>query len=129
MTSSTSVTGSSSPVTGKLSRLLLVGGNGMLAKKIAAVAPANYKITAVDLPDFDITDKRQVLSYVEGLSPEIIINCAAYTAVDKAEEDVEIAGLVNASAVGNLVSVAEEYNLKLIHYIFPTGFSTIPLPR
>ena len=41
-------------------KLLLIGGNGMLARKVSAVAPPCYKITAVDLPDFDITDKGQV---------------------------------------------------------------------
>ncbi|MGZ2369857.1 dTDP-4-dehydrorhamnose reductase [Ancylomarina sp. YFZ004] len=60
---------------------------------------------------------------------EAIINCAAYTAVDKAEEDTHLAKLVNATAVSNLVIMAEEKNLKLIHistdYVFD-GTSHIP---
>jgi dTDP-4-dehydrorhamnose reductase len=122
MTSSTSVTGSSSPVTGKLSRLLLVGGNGMLAKKVATVAPAGYEITAVDLPDFDMTDRDRVLAYVEDLQPEVIVNCAAFTNVDGCETEQALAEQVNGVAVGYLAEASKKVDAVLVHistdYVF-----------
>ncbi|MCK4509258.1 MAG: dTDP-4-dehydrorhamnose reductase [Desulfuromonadales bacterium] len=122
MSLSTSVTDSLSPVTSKMSRVLLIGGNGMLAQKISAVAPSCYDITAVDLPVFDMTDKIKVLAYVENLNPEIIINCAAYTNVDGCEIEQALADQVNGAAVGFLAEAAKKVDAVLAHistdYVF-----------
>ena len=103
-------------------KILLVGGKGMLAQKILSVAPSCYQITAVDLPDFDVTDKDKTLRYVEALCPEIIINCAAYTNVDGCETEQALADLVNGLAVGYLAEAAKNVDAVLVHvstdYVF-----------
>jgi dTDP-4-dehydrorhamnose reductase len=102
--------------------LLLVGAKGMLASMVAKRAPANYAITAVDLPDFDMTDRVQVLFYVEKMQPDVIINCAAYTQVDRCETEHEIAESVNGLAVGHLAEAAKRVAATLVHistdYVF-----------
>jgi dTDP-4-dehydrorhamnose reductase len=102
--------------------LLLVGGNGMLASKIAVVAPPYYKVTSVDLPDFDMTDKAQVMTYVDELTPDVIINCAAYTNVDGCEKEIALAEQVNGVAVGYLAEAAKNVDAVLVHistdYVF-----------
>jgi dTDP-4-dehydrorhamnose reductase len=96
-------------------KLLLVGCNGMLARAIASAAPAEYLLTGVDLPEFDITERSQVISLCERLRPEIIINCAAYTDVDGCETEVELANRVNGTAVGYLAEVAKCMDATLFH--------------
>ncbi len=103
-------------------KLLLVGGNGMLASKIAATAPSDFQITTVDLPEFDMTDKGQVLSVIDAMQPEVIINCAAYTNVDGCETEPELANRVNGVAVGYLAEAAKRVDATLVHistdYVF-----------
>lgn len=117
-----SITDSSPPVTRHSSRLLIVGCNGMLAQAIASSAPSGYAITAVDLPEFNITDQAMVQSVVEATQPEIIINCAAYTNVDGCETEQELANQVNGIAVGYLAEAAKRVNATLVHistdYVF-----------
>jgi dTDP-4-dehydrorhamnose reductase len=102
--------------------LLLIGGNGMLAQKIASSVPPIYTLTAVDLPEFDMTDQAQVLSVVNDLQPEIIINCAAYTNVDGCETEQQLAINVNGAAVSYLAEAARSVNATLVHistdYVF-----------
>jgi dTDP-4-dehydrorhamnose reductase len=103
-------------------KILLIGGNGMLAQKIAAVAPSCYEVTSVDLPEFDMTDKGKVLSYIEHLSPEVIVNCAAYTNVDGCETEQVLAEQVNGVAVGYLAEATKKVDAVLVHistdYVF-----------
>ena len=103
-------------------KLLLVGSNGMLARAIAAAAPAEYVTTGVDLPEFDVTDQAQVFSLADRLQPDVIINCAAYTDVDGCETEVELAKRVNGTAVGYLAAAAQKTNATLVHistdYVF-----------
>ncbi len=103
-------------------KLLLIGSNGMLAQQIASIMPAKYTPTAVDLPEFDLTDRAQVLSVVYALQPEIIINCAAYTKVDGCEAEPELAIRVNGAAVGYLAEAAKKVDAVLVHistdYVF-----------
>jgi dTDP-4-dehydrorhamnose reductase len=112
-------------------KILVTGSKGQLGSEIKALKSAYPVLEFVfsDLPELDICNLSLLNDFVKENEIQAIINCAAYTAVDKAEEDVEAAGLVNTGAVGNLVSVAEEQNLKLIHvstdYVFD-GTSHIP---
>lgn len=105
-------------------KLLITGSNGQLGSEIRELAPqfSDFKFQFSDLPQLDITDRIALDNYIVQNHIDGIINCAAYTAVDKAEEDAEIAELVNATAVGNLVAVTKKHNLKLIHistdYVF-----------
>lgn len=105
-------------------KILVTGANGQLGSEINGLADlySNLDFVFSDLPDLDICNQEMLAQFVSKHQIDGIINCAAYTAVDKAEEDFKTAQLVNATAVGNLVSVAEEKNLKLIHistdYVF-----------
>jgi len=105
-------------------RILVCGSNGQLGSEINELASlySNLEFVFSDLPELDICNKAKLSQFVSNNQINGIINCAAYTAVDKAENDIETAELVNAAAVGNLVSLTEEQNLKLIHistdYVF-----------
>jgi len=102
--------------------IFLVGAAGMLARMVIQRAPSGYDITGVDLPDFDLTDRDQVLTLVAEDSPDLIINCAAYTDVDGCESNKELAMRVNGTGVGHLAEAARINNAILVHistdYVF-----------
>ncbi|WP_461642390.1 dTDP-4-dehydrorhamnose reductase [Labilibaculum euxinus] len=105
-------------------KILITGANGQLGSEINELSSSfpNLEFVFSDLPELDICNPEMLARFVRENQIKGIINCAAYTAVDKAEEDSKTAELVNASAVANLVAVAEAQNLKLIHistdYVF-----------
>jgi len=112
-------------------KILITGSNGQLGSEIKTLGLThpNFEFIFSDLLELDICNHNLLSDFVKENKIQVIINCAAYTAVDKAEEDFDNAELVNATAVGNLVTVAEEKNLKLIHistdYVFD-GTSHLP---
>ena len=93
----------------------LIGANGMLATMVREKAPKNYEFHCLDLPEFDITDQTKVLSLIKELRPEIIINCAAYTNVEKAEVEADLANKINGHAVGQLGQIARAANIPVLH--------------
>lgn len=103
-------------------RLVLVGAGGMLASMVRSLAPECFDIAPLDLPDFDLTDRRSVLSTMEVLRPDVIVNCAAYTNVDGCETHEEVALQVNASGPGFLAEAAIMFDSTLVHvstdYVF-----------
>lgn len=113
----------------KTKKLLLVGYNGMLAQKVAALAPAEYTVEGVDLPEFDLSNQTQVESVVNEMCPDVIINCAAYTNVDGCESEQSLAEQVNGVAVGYLAEAAKKVDAVLLHistdYVFG-GDKTTP---
>ncbi len=102
-------------------KILITGANGMLAKEIKNEFK-NNELICTDVDELDITNIENVQAYVKKVNPEIIINCAAYTAVDKAEDDKELARKVNAVGPKNLAKVSKENNIILVHistdYVF-----------
>ena len=111
----------------------LIGSKGMLAAEIAdQLNLHNIQWIGSD-KEVDITDKVAVEAFVQqnfaSGSLQWIINCAAYTAVDKAEDDPETAQKLNADALINICTVAKHYRAKLIHfstdYVFD-GSSSVP---
>ena len=105
-------------------RVLITGSNGQLGSEIGELA-ANYKkldLVFKDLPGLDICNFNLLQSFIIDNNINAVINCAAYTAVDKAEQNTEIAEQVNSIGVSNLVNALEKVNGKLIHistdYIF-----------
>jgi dTDP-4-dehydrorhamnose reductase len=105
-----------------IQRLALVGASGMLAGMVQRLAPKNYDIAPLDLPDFDLADRVGVLSAMEKIRPDVIVNCAAYTNVDGCESNEEVALLVNGAGPGYLAEAAIELGATLVHvstdYVF-----------
>ena len=103
--------------------ILVTGANGQLGcemHRLGAVSPNNYIFT--DIAELDITDAQAVMNAAKENNISIIINCAAYTNVDKAENDEATAELINATAVGNLAAAMKEVGGTLFHvstdYVF-----------
>lgn len=107
-------------------KILITGANGMLANSVREKL-SNYELILTDVADLDITDKEAVIKFVEENKPEYIINCAAYTAVDKAETAGEIVEKINAEGPKNLAIAAKKTNAKLVHistdYVFGGNLS------
>ena len=110
--------------------ILVTGANGQLGnemRRVAAERSDNYTFT--DVAELDITDIDAVCAKVKETKADVIVNCAAYTNVDKAEDDVARADLINNQAAGNLAYAAKEAGATLIHvstdYVFD-GSSSIP---
>ncbi len=103
--------------------ILVTGANGQLGsclRDVAAGSTDNYIFT--DVAELDITDAAAVRKAVSDKAVDVIVNCAAYTNVDKAEDDAAFAELLNATAVRNLAEAAKENGATLIHistdYVF-----------
>ena len=103
-------------------KILVTGANGMLAKEVKEKFSKENEIIATDVSELDITNEKAVMEYVMNLKPEYIINCAAYTAVDKAEENYELADKINGDGPANLAKAAKSAGAKLVHistdYVF-----------
>ena len=106
-------------------KILITGANGMLAKAVRE----RFKEHELILTDvvgtelsLDITNLKEVEEFVYNIKPDVIINCAAYTAVDKAETEEELARKINADGPRNLAIAASKNNCKLVHistdYVF-----------
>ncbi len=102
-------------------KILITGSNGMLANAIKEELK-NEELICTDVAELDITNSEKVNEFIKKTKPEYIINCAAYTAVDKAEENEEIAYKINAIGPKNLAIAANENNAILMHistdYVF-----------
>jgi dTDP-4-dehydrorhamnose reductase len=110
-------------------KVLIVGGKGQLGRGLAALAPADIECVSHDIDTLDITDKAAVDAVVTAIRPDVLFNAAAYTAVDKAEDDEDAAYAVNATAVGLLADAARAVGAKFVHvstdFVFD-GISGIP---
>lgn len=110
--------------------ILVTGANGQLGRemqRLGAVSPNNYLFT--DVAELDITDPEAVRRRVTGNRIGAIVNCAAYTNVERAEEDEATADRLNRAAVGNLARAAAEADALLVHvstdYVFD-GCTSLP---
>lgn len=95
-------------------KILLTGANGQLGQHIRRQVPAGVQLSALSSQELDITDPASVRAAIEQHQPAVVINAAAYTAVDKAESEVERAFAVNAQGVANLVH-ATPVSTRLLH--------------
>ncbi|MDB2442523.1 dTDP-4-dehydrorhamnose reductase [Flavobacteriales bacterium] len=104
--------------------ILITGSNGQLGSEIRELSPSyNFEIFIFkDLPELDIYNFEELQNCIIKNNINAVINCAAYTAVDKAEEDAQVAKQVNSDGVSNIVKALQKVNGKLIHistdYVF-----------
>ncbi len=98
-------------------KIALTGKNGQLAKefiKLLSIRDINF--FSFDRKELDISDFEKVEKVLKEVKPDIVINCAAYNLVDKAEEDKESAYATNTRGAENLAKICSELNCKLVHY-------------
>lgn len=100
-----------------MKQVLVTGANGQLGKSIKRISP-NFKplkFVFTDVADLDITNSEEVNTFFESNALDYCINCAAYTEVDKAEEEAEKVYSINATAVKNLAEACQKTGAVLIH--------------
>lgn len=124
-----------------MKKIIVTGCNGQLGRAIRAQyeGSTEYELINTDVEDLDITDVDAVLAHVREVKPYAIINCAAFTAVDKCETEEDLAFKINAIGPRNLAIAAADVDAKLIHvstdYVFagdaksPYYESDIPAPQ
>jgi len=103
-----------------MKKVLITGGNGQLGYELQRTIPRTpktpdgYTCISSDVADLDITNADAVKAYVADIKPDIIINSAAYTAVDKAEEEKELAIAINTTGAANLAQVCKDNGIRLM---------------
>ncbi|HUW92297.1 MAG TPA: dTDP-4-dehydrorhamnose reductase [Bacteroidales bacterium] len=104
--------------------ILVTGSSGQLGSELKELSArfSGYSFIFTDAPEMDITDGEAAKAFITASSPSWIINCAAYTAVDKAEDEEPLATLVNGKGVENIVNAISRTECRLIHistdYVF-----------
>lgn len=105
-------------------KILITGSNGQLGTEMRNILETEFPGRSIytDVAELDITDAKSVSDFIQQNEITHIVNCAAYTAVDKAEEDKALCAAINIDAVRNLASAAESFGTKIIHistdYVF-----------
>ena len=110
-------------------KILVTGKNGQLGSELQKTCPSNVELICFGSKELDISNAEQVNELLITYSPDIVINAAAYTAVDKAETDTDTAYAVNEQGAANLANACKNIDAKLIHistdFVFD-GTSTMP---
>jgi dTDP-4-dehydrorhamnose reductase len=96
-------------------RVAVTGARGMLGSGICRIFEMEHEVTGFDLEDFDITDTQKTHRILRQLNPEVVIHCAAFTDVDKAEVSPDEAYRVNALGTWNVASCAAEIQSKIVY--------------
>ena len=114
-----------------MKNILITGANGQLGNEMRVLSAEypEYAYFFTDVAELDICDEQAVMEFVQANDIHVIVNCAAYTAVDKAEENVELCTRLNADAVGYLAKAAEAFGAEFIQistdYVFD-GTAHVP---
>lgn len=110
-------------------RLLVTGRDGQVAQSLLSLAGRTVAVTALGRPDLDITDAGSIDAAIAAVRPDIVVNAAAYTAVDKAENEPDAAFAINRDGAGKVAAAAADAGLPVIHlstdYVF-SGERTQP---
>ena len=96
--------------------VLILGGLGMLAQAVRrSLVRRGVEPSVADREEADVTDAGQVMALLEQHRPQVVYNCAAYTAVDKAEQEPAVADAVNGHAVGHVADACKKVGARLVH--------------
>jgi dTDP-4-dehydrorhamnose reductase len=109
-------------------RILLTGKNGQVGWELQRTLAPLGEITACDREQLDLCDVSQVRARIRELQPQLIVNAAAYTAVDRAESEPEIAMQINAVAPAAMAEAAKEIGALLVHYSTDYVFDGAKVP-
>ncbi len=98
-------------------KILVTGSNGQLGRSIQELTQLypDFHFTFTDIEELDITNDSELRTSIKNLHPDVILNCAAYNAVDKAEDEPDKAYLLNSTSVKNLAKISNEQGIFLIH--------------
>jgi dTDP-4-dehydrorhamnose reductase len=96
-------------------KILVTGGGGQLGRELMDTCPSDYNLASLSSSELDISDTSQVSRAVKELCPDVIINAAAYTAVDQAESDRQRAHAVNSKGAANIAGAAARHGTRLVH--------------
>jgi dTDP-4-dehydrorhamnose reductase len=97
-------------------RILLTGKNGQVGAELAALLPALGEVVAPDRPDLDLSKPHDVRRTIREIRPSLIVNAAAYTAVDQSETEQALAQAINADAPALMAVEAKKIGAGLVHY-------------
>ncbi len=97
-------------------KILLLGNTGQLGSELNELLPQLGDLTALDYPQMDMADEDGLCALLREISPNLIVNATAYTAVDEAEREVELAEAINVRGVQYLAEYARKKDALLIHY-------------
>ncbi len=100
-----------------MQKIVVTGAGGQLGQELQELSInfPGYQFYFFQRSELDIADQQQVNDAFDKIQPEYCINCAAYTAVDKAETEIEAAFKINADGVYNIALICNQYATKLIH--------------
>ncbi len=106
-----------------MQKILVTGANGLLGRDLCPILKRrHYEIITTDIDDLDITNFDSCLNIINKENPQIVIHCAAYTDVEKAEQDFEIAQKINILGTQNIAKICSQKDIVLIHistdYVF-----------
>jgi dTDP-4-dehydrorhamnose reductase len=98
-------------------RVLVAGREGQVARALLArLSPEGHQVTALEPPELDLTDRASIAAAMEAAQPDLVVNAAAYTAVDRAEDQPGLARAVNATGAGWLAAAAAAHGAPFVHF-------------
>ncbi len=99
-----------------MKRMLLIGNTGQVGWELERTLAPLGQVVSIDYPAIDLADTPAVRQLIRQVNPDVIVNAAAYTAVDRAEREPELARAINGTAPGVLAEIAQELDAAFIHY-------------
>lgn len=122
-----------------MKKILVTGANGQLGSEIKVLADnyPNFDFVFTDIADFPLDKTEEIIANYNRIQPDIVINCAAYTAVDKAEQDQVMADAINHVAIASLATLCSQSGAQLVHvstdYVFdgtsPVAYKEDAIPN